>query len=156
MNNIDSIQPDKPDNGEARQPGELKKLLTFLGVILAWALLSTMTVGSLTAAIWTAIPTASLPWGASDVNLIGYVSHCSFTPISTLILLGVGFLGVVLAYKLKKGRGIGYGVFAGTAGGLLIGLLRGIDSVMFIGMGAGVGVGVFLGHVIGLVGKGGL
>ncbi|MFX1606982.1 MAG: hypothetical protein ACFFDD_13900 [Promethearchaeota archaeon] len=156
MNNTDSIRLDKPENREARKSGGIKSLLMFLGVILAWALISAMTVGSFTAAIWTAIPTALLPWGASYENLVGYVSHCPFAPASTLILLFVGILGIFFAYKLKKGRGIGYGVFAGTMGGLLIGLLGGIDIVMFMGMGAGVGVGVFLGLVIGLVGKAGM
>ncbi len=142
---------DEQKDREARESGGIWKLLMFLGLILGWALLAAMIVGSFTAAIWTAIPTAFLPWGASYVNLVGYVSHCPFTPISTLILLIVGFLGVFLAYKLKRGRRIGYGVFAGTIGGLLVGLLGGIDIVMFIGMGAGVGIGVFLGLVIGLV-----
>jgi hypothetical protein len=97
------------------------------------------------------IPTELLAWGASSLNLLGYVSHCSFAPLSTSILSAVSVTGILMAWKLKRGREIAKGVLIGTAGGLLLGLLGGIDIVMFIGMGAGIGVGVVLGILIGLL-----
>lgn len=150
MSKTDTILIENHGRTEARQSSWLKRVLKVIGLTLVWALLSAAVVGFLAAAIWTAIPTEILQWGATEVNLIGYVSHCSYTPISTLILLTAAGIGAVLAYKLKRGRDIGLGVFAGTAGGLVIGLLGGIDVIMYIGMGAGVGIGVVLGLLIGL------
>jgi hypothetical protein len=92
-----------------------------------------------------------LEWGAMTPNLIGYISHCSYSPVSTAILLAAASIGALLSYKLKRSKDIGLGVFASTAGGLLIGLLGGVDITMFIGMGAGVGVGIFLGILIGVL-----
>ena len=151
MSETKVIQRENKGTIEARQPSGLKRVLQVVALSFVWAFLSAAVVGSLTAAIWTAIPTEMLQWGASEVNLIGYVSHCSLTPISTLILLVIAGIGAVLSYRLKRGRSIGLGVYAGTIGGLMVGLLGGIDVAMFIGMGAGVGVGVLLGLIIGLV-----
>ena len=156
MSDTKTIQRERKGTKEARQPSGLKRVLQVFGLSLVWAFLSAAVVGALAAAIWTAIPTEMLQWGANEVNLIGYVSHCSYAPISTLILLSVSVIGAVIAFKLKRGRTIGLVVFAGTAGGLMIGLLGGIDITMYIGMGAGIGVGVLLGLVIGLVRKTGV
>ncbi|MHA2352958.1 MAG: hypothetical protein ACXAC0_03265 [Candidatus Thorarchaeota archaeon] len=156
MSETDTILIENQERNEARQPSGLKRVLNVIGLALVWAVLSAAIVGSLAAAIWTVIPTEILQWGASEVNLIGYVSHCSYTPISTLILLSTAVVGTVISYKLHQGRTIGLMIFAGTSGGLMIGLLGGIDVTMYIGMGAGLGVGVFLGLVIGLVGKRGV
>lgn len=84
------------------------------------------------------------------MNLIGYVSHCSFVPISTLTLVGAASIGVLIAYRLRKGRNIGKWVFFMTATGLGIGLMFGMDIVMYMGMGIGVGLGTFLGLVVGI------
>ena len=121
-----------------------------LGRAVVWAFIVAAMVGSLAAAIWTIVPTEMLAWGASTPNLIGYVSHCSFAPISTAVLSAVSLIGMLMRWRIKRGREIAKGVFFGTTGGLLLGLLGGIDIVMFIGMGAGVGVGVLLGILIGL------
>jgi hypothetical protein len=125
-------------------------ILTIFGLALIWAFIMAAILGSLAAGIWTLIPTELLPWGATNPNLMGYVSHCSFAPTSSLILFAVSSVGVLLSLRITKGREIGLGVFIGTAGGLLIGLMGGMDITMFIGMGAGVGVGVVLGILIGL------
>jgi hypothetical protein len=156
MSEIKTIQTEKKRTTEARQPSGLKRALQVIGLSVIWAFLSAAVVGSLAAAIWTVIPTEMLQWGANEVNLIGYVSHCSYTPISTLMLLSISIVGAVISYKLKRGRTIGLVVFAGTSGGLMIGLLGGIDVAMYIGMGAGLGVGVLLGLAIGLVRKTGV
>ncbi|MHA2118202.1 MAG: hypothetical protein ACW98J_04710 [Candidatus Thorarchaeota archaeon] len=129
----------------------IMRFITTLGLALVWAFIIAAIVGSSAAAIWTLIPTELLAWGASSPNLLGYVSHCSFAPLSTSILSAVSVTGILMAWKLKRGREIAKGVLIGTAGGLLLGLLGGIDIVMFIGMGAGIGVGVVLGILIGLL-----
>lgn len=129
----------------------IKRLIMTLGQALVWAFIVAAIVGGFAAAIWTLIPTEVLTWGANTPNLLGYVSHCSFTPISTSILSAVSLVGVLLGWKLKRGREIAKGVFIGTAGGILLGLTGGIDIGMFIGMGAGVGVGVASGIIIGLL-----
>jgi hypothetical protein len=59
-------------------------------------------------------------------------------------------VGMLVGWRLRRGREIAKVVFIGTAGGLLLGLAGGIDIAMFIGMGAGIGVGVVLGILIGL------
>ncbi|MFW9845723.1 MAG: hypothetical protein ACFFD6_03160 [Candidatus Thorarchaeota archaeon] len=126
-------------------------IVEILGLALVWAFIMAATIGSFAAAIWTLIPTEMLEWGATTPNLIGYVSHCPFTPVSTSILLMVSVIGAVLAWKLTRGREIGLGVFIGTGGGLVVGLAGGIDITMFMGMGSGVGIGVALGILIGIL-----
>ncbi|UCE10977.1 MAG: hypothetical protein JSW61_03340 [Candidatus Thorarchaeota archaeon] len=123
-------------------------LLRILGYALVWAFLISLTVGSFAAAIWTAIPTDLLAWGSTRPNLLGYVSHCSFVPLSTAILSVASVIGLVLTLKLKRARRTGQWVLMGVVGGMAIGLLGGIDIEMFIGMGAGVGIGVALAIVV--------
>ncbi|KXH75904.1 MAG: hypothetical protein AM326_08315 [Candidatus Thorarchaeota archaeon SMTZ-45] len=150
MSKTDTIRLEKQEHNTARQIGGIKRFFIILGLSLVWAFLSAMTVGSFAAAIWTVIPTSLLSWGANRVNLIGYVSHCSFAPISTLTLFATTLIGIFFVHRLKRGRNIGLGVFIGTTGGLLIGLLGGVDIIMFIGMGTGVGFGVVLGILVGI------
>jgi len=142
----------KESNFEESENAPVKRagIITVLGLSLIWAFIMAAIVGSLAAGIWTLIPTELLPWGSVNPNLMGYVSHCSFAPASSLMLLAVSCIGILLSYKITKGREIGFGIFIGTAGGLLIGLMGGIDITMFIGMGSGVGVGVVFGIIIGI------
>jgi len=151
MSKTDTIQFEKQEYSEARQSGGIKRFFIILGLSLVWAFLSAMIVGSLAAAIWTVIPTSLLSWGSNQVNLLGYVSHCTFTPFSTLILLATTIIGIFIVHRLKRGRIIGLGVFIGTTGGLLIGLIGGMDIIMFMGMGIGVGVGIVLGILAGMI-----
>ena len=151
MSKTDFVRLEKQENNRARQVGGFKRFFIILGLALVWAFVSAMIIGSFAAGVWTLIPTALLPWGASYENLIGYVSHCPFAPASSLILISVALIGSFIAFRLKRGRNIGIGVFLGTLGGLLVGLRGGIDIIMFIGMGTGVGVGVVLGLLIGIV-----
>jgi hypothetical protein len=148
MSKANTIQLEKQ---ETHQQSGGSGVLRVVGLTIAWAFLSALAIGSLAAAIWTVIPTALLPWGASSMNLLGYVSHCSYTPISTLVLGIASLVGFGLSYIMKKGRGIGRIVYVGTTGGLLLGLLGGVDVTMFMGMGIGLGIGVFLALTIGIV-----
>ena len=52
-------------------------------------------IASAISAIWTIIPDIS----ASKVCLLGYKSHCSFTPFSTIILM---FMSIVFCYICLK------------------------------------------------------
>ena len=63
--------------------------LFFLFVLIAGA------IGSAISTIWTLLPDSS----ASKESMLGYKSHCSFTPISTLILI---FLAIVFTYALFR------------------------------------------------------
>ncbi|MFX1483968.1 MAG: hypothetical protein ACFFCP_12375 [Promethearchaeota archaeon] len=151
MNSLDTIQIKNQEISEVHQQSGLRRLITVMALALVWTFLSALIVGTYAAAIWTVIPTELLQWGAGKMNLIGYVSHCSFVPYSTLILILSGSIGLILALRLKRGRIIGEVVFVATAGGLTIGALRGIDIVMFMGMGAGIGIGIVLGIIIGML-----
>ena len=54
--------------------------------ILSWCFYFGILSTNLIAAIWTVLPTSILHWGAKKSNFLGYISHCSFAPISTLML----------------------------------------------------------------------
>jgi len=151
MSETDAIQIEKVEKTDARHTSGLKRVLKVVGLTIVWAFMSAGIVGTLSAAAWTVIPTAALSWGAAEANLIGYISHCSYTPISTLILLASASVVSIIAMKLKQGRVIGQIIFACTVGGLAIGLLGGMDIVMYIGMGAGLGIGVLFGLIVGFV-----
>ena len=115
MSKSNTIQLEKQ---ETHQASVVKRVFTTLGYTLVWAFFSALAIGCLAAAIWTVIPTVLLPWGASGANLLGYVSHCSYAPISTFVLSSTSLVGFGRSYKLKRGRDIGKVVYAGTAGGL--------------------------------------
>ena len=70
----------------------LKKLIiaiTFTVMIVAWISSSVMTV----------IPDSS----ASKICYLGYKAHCSFTPISTLILVVAAIITSLIAKRLLWG-----------------------------------------------------
>ena len=52
-------------------------------------------IASAISTIWTLVPDSS----ASKESMLGYKSHCSFTPISTIILI---FMAVVFVYILIR------------------------------------------------------
>ncbi len=131
----------------------IRRFLKVTGYALIWAFVLSLALGSFAAGLWTLIPTELLAWGSNKLNFLGYVSHCSFAPISSTILFVASAIGVLLAYKITRGRTVGLGVFIGVGGGLVVGALGGIDIVMFIGMGAGVGIGFVLGLFLGLFWK---
>jgi hypothetical protein len=52
-------------------------------------------IGSAVSGIWTLLPEST----ASKESMLGYKSHCTFTPISTMILI---FMAVVFSYILIR------------------------------------------------------
>ncbi|MFW9869850.1 MAG: hypothetical protein ACFFFO_10960 [Candidatus Thorarchaeota archaeon] len=151
MNQVDTIELERGQHIVASKTEGLRGFIKTLGLATAWAFISALIVGCLAAAVWTVIPTELLAWGAGAVNRMGYISHCSFAPISTLTLFTAAAVGVGFAYRLRSGRRVGKIVFLGTAGGLLLGALIGFDIVMFMGMGAGLGIGFVIGLIVELV-----
>ena len=72
-----------------------KKIVEFSIKLLALMILIAISIGSAISTIWTLIPESS----ASKENILGYKSHCTFTPISTIILI---FMAVVFSYILIR------------------------------------------------------
>ena len=129
----------------------LKRVFRSIGLSFLWGFIAALAIGCLASGIWTFIPTEYLAWGSSKINLVGYLSHCSFTPISTIVLLGTSLIGFALALKMRARNPIGYTVMGITGIATLIGILRGgLDIAMFIGMGTGVGIGIVLAIVFDL------
>ncbi len=137
----------------------LGSVLRILTSTLLWSMVLTAIASSLIAAVWTLTPTELLDWGSQRANLIGYVSHCNYTPISTMILVGVSIVFLPLMVRLIGKYGLNYGVLTGLAIGLLTGIGSGLSQGrfvnIFIGLGIGVGIGVLLGIVIGLIRRNG-
>ena len=72
-----------------------KRFVKFLIKFLILLILIAGAIGSALSAIWTLIPDSL----ASKVCILGYKAHCSFTPISTLILL---FSAIIFSYILIR------------------------------------------------------
>jgi len=65
---------------------------------IRWILLILLFAGAIASAIsavWTIMPDSS----ASKDCMVGYMAHCTFTPISTIILL---FMAIVFVYILIR------------------------------------------------------
>jgi len=60
-------------------------------------LISVAGIASAVSAIWTILPEE-----ASKPCFLGYYAHCSFAPVSTIILLGLAAVFFLLDYKLLK------------------------------------------------------
>ena len=73
----------------------IKKIAKFSIKLLILLILIAGSIGSMFSAIWTLIPDSS----ASKESMLGYRSHCSFAPISTIILISIA---VVFSYILKR------------------------------------------------------
>jgi len=73
----------------------IKKLFKFTVKILIIIVLIGGAMGSAISALWTVFPDSS----ASKESMLGYKSHCSFTPISTIIL---AFIAVLFTYILFR------------------------------------------------------
>jgi hypothetical protein len=145
----EAIQIEQP-NEQTESSSGVKKFFVLLGHSLIWVFLAALVFGALAAGVWTLIPTDLLSWGSSKVNLIGYVSHCSYTPYSSLILFVASFIGIMFSMKMKNRYPVGLIVFLGTALGIGAGLINGIDITMYITMGIGLGIGVVAAILVGL------
>lgn len=73
----------------------MKKTIKNILKLIVVLILIAGAIASAISAIWTIIPESS----ASKENRIGYKSHCTFTPISTIILI---FIVVVFCFILIK------------------------------------------------------
>ncbi|UCF50606.1 MAG: hypothetical protein JSU91_03755 [Thermoplasmatales archaeon] len=81
----------------------LKKLIKFSIKLLILMILIAGSIGSAVLAIWTVVPDSS----ASKESILGYKSHCSFTPISTIILV---FIAIVFTYLLIRTKFLGLSI----------------------------------------------
>lgn len=77
----------------------LKLIGTVTKWVLVWPFLLAMVIGGIGSGIWTLLPTELVGWGAITPNYLGYVSHCSFAPFSSLMLFLMAAVGLVLIYK---------------------------------------------------------
>ena len=74
---------------------KVKNIIKFSIKLLVLLILFAGAIGSAISAILTIIPDSQ----ASKECMLGYYAHCSFTPISTIILI---FLTVVFSYLLIR------------------------------------------------------
>lgn len=74
---------------------KVKKIAKFSIKLLILSILIAGAIGSAISAILTLIPDSS----ASKESMLGYFAHCSFAPISTIILL---FIAIVFSYILIR------------------------------------------------------
>jgi len=80
----------------------LKLIGTLTKWVLLWPTLLAMVIGGIGSGIWTLLPTDLVGWGASTSNYLGYVSHCSFAPISSFMLFIMAAAGLVLIRKFWR------------------------------------------------------
>ena len=73
----------------------IKKIAKLTIKLLLLLILIAVAIGSAISAIWTLMPDSS----ASKECMLGYKSHCSFTPISTITLI---FMAIVFSYILIR------------------------------------------------------
>jgi hypothetical protein len=128
-------------------------LKTQLKNAFRWGLISLLVLEGLVTGIWTFIPTALLPWGASGKNYLGYVSHCSFAPISTILLFGLTAIGIVMIIRKPKIQLSGIVVSAVGVVGTGIGLISGISMQSLMLSALSVGIGLIIGIFVCLVKK---
>lgn len=125
-----------------------RNFVSALKLSVEWGIIAALIVGCLAAGIWTLIPTALLPWGSGEVNLIGYISHCPFAPISSIALIGASLIGVLLATRIEQRNPVGYMMISVATLGILVGMINGIDTSMFLVGGVAIGIGMILGIIL--------
>jgi hypothetical protein len=150
MTETENIVTETNSNTESKP----RSFFSILKLALRWGMITLLVMESLLAGIWTLIPTSLLPWGAHDSNFIGYVSHCSFAPLSTLMLLGITALGIVMGIRTRNCGAITYTIISIGSLGILLPIFNGISIMsLFIEVGAIV-VAIVAGVIAGLVIKG--
>jgi len=111
---------------------------------VGWGIVTALIIGCFVAGLWTLMPTSLLPWGSHKFNLIGYVSHCSFAPLSSLALFGGSLVGIVLAVRMRERNPVGYITISFALLGMLIGMWNGFDTDIFIFGGLSIGLSILL------------
>jgi len=79
----------------------IKRIFKFSIKLVIILILVVGTIGSPISAIWTIVPDTS----ANKECMLGYKAHCSFTPISTLILVFISILFTYIFIRAKTLRG---------------------------------------------------
>jgi len=74
---------------------KIRKTIKWMLKLLLLLILVAGAIASAISAVWTVIPDSS----ASKESMLGYKSHCSFAPISTIILI---LITVVFSYILFR------------------------------------------------------
>ena len=72
-----------------------KKIVNYSIKLIVLMILIAVAIGSAVSTVWTLMPDLT----ASKESMLGYKSHCTFTPISTIILI---FMAVVFSYILIR------------------------------------------------------
>lgn len=65
-------------------------------------LLVMMAIGFLGLSVVTALPVSYLPWNLEQECMLGYVSGCTFAPVSTLILLISATISLYASWRLIR------------------------------------------------------
>ena len=73
----------------------IKKIINYSIKLLVLMILIAAAIASAISTMWTLMPDST----ASKECLLGYKSHCTFTPISTIILI---FIALVFSYILIR------------------------------------------------------
>ncbi|MGY5853051.1 MAG: hypothetical protein RTU92_05745 [Candidatus Thorarchaeota archaeon] len=145
------VQPATETQNETAPVSGVRRLFRILGFALIWGIIQAATLSSLIAAVWTVIPTDMLTWGADKSNLIGYVSHCSYTPVSTSILMVMFTVGMLITYKMKSRSEVGLRVSLGILLGIVVSSVREVSMLtLFVGLGLGVGIGILIAVIFGM------
>jgi hypothetical protein len=158
MNQVSTLQTvEHETTDQPRHQSFVSRLVSSFVSTLVWAFLLALVIGASIAALWTVIPTEMLEWGSSQMNLIGYVSHCNFAPASTGILAIAALFGVFLINRLDLRRDIGFAMLVGMGLGGISSIIGDIGGEIFlsslIGMSMGIGIGVVLGLFLGILRK---
>ncbi len=74
---------------------QIRKTINWMLKLLLLLILVVGAIASAISTVWTIIPDSS----ASKESMLGYKSHCSFVPISTIILI---LITVVFSYILFR------------------------------------------------------
>ncbi|UCB59165.1 MAG: hypothetical protein JSV67_02380 [Thermoplasmatales archaeon] len=74
---------------------KLRKIINWMLKLMLLLILVVGAIASAISVVWTVIPDSS----ASKESMLGYKSHCSFAPISTIILI---LIAVVFSYILFR------------------------------------------------------
>lgn len=80
----------------------LKKSLRLFLAIFYLTIIIVMIAGGVSAGIMTLTPPEEFGWTVSKTNYLGYMSICSFTPFSSILLFGMAVIGSILLMKLIK------------------------------------------------------